>query len=357
MVIVVSMNFKRFFLVFLFQFILLLVCLFGDGEIPTTAQAFAFQSGHTQFPRLQHAATTRTLAGALFQSSPTIRKNEPSSTEHHPESIADQHPLIVSTQKWQQSLASGVAASMIAMAAITTQGLSVPPAHAATAAAAPIIAPEAAETKRAVVELSRGTIVVQTSDSIKSSSSILDSKRFLKTLFANRKELSASIGRIQSSIAQEVSSQPVWKELSKEILSVEGDVAGMIQVLPPADWKETIKDVSAGKLNVLVNGELVNVQLLPTFGEQEDDLIISIKGFKGNKDVFRFASDAPRYYGPIRTYFSKYDGLWNWWALPYPSQVCNSLYGLSDTTHDYLTHPSRLPFHSSNSKLNFTLVC
>ena len=206
------------------------------------------------------------------------------------------------------SFTSGVATTMLTLAVMQ----------------APIILPAHADT----VELSRGAIIVQTSNVESSFSnhdswmkSSIDSKNLLKTLFQNRKELSSSVGRIQTVIGQELAQVPAWKELQKELLSVEGDLAGMIRVLPPSDIRETIKDVSAGKLNLVVNGEIINIQVLPTFGDQEDDLVIAIKGFKGN-DVFRFPtpgdedSAQPRY-GPIRSYFSQYEPFWNWWATPF----------------------------------------
>ncbi len=180
----------------------------------------------------------------------------------------------------------------------------------------------ATETTTDTVELSKGAIVVQTTSNTLLKSTI-DSKSLLKTLFVNRQELSASLERMQSTISQELAS-PVWKEIQKEFLAVEGDLASSIQVTGPNNVKDTVRDVVAGKLNLIVNGELVNIAIQPNLGENQDEVVISIKGFKGTNISplsFTLDDDGPRY-GPIRSYFSKYEAFWSWWATPYPSQVC-----------------------------------
>ena len=228
--------------------------------------------------------------------------------QHHQQQQVDNGgaPLQELARQWKQTVVNGLVAATIA----------------ATAAGLPLTlnpSPAMAATDPNVLQLSKGAVVVQTTSENLVKSTI-DSKSLLKTLFLNRQELTSSLGRIQAAIAQELS-QPVWNEISKEILSVEGDLVNLVKISPPSDVKETIRDIASGKLNLLVNGEVVNVAVVPNFGEQEDDLVIAIKGFKGNK-VFSFANDeAPPRYGPIRSYFSKYEGFWTWWSTPFPSKV------------------------------------
>jgi hypothetical protein len=207
-------------------------------------------------------------------------------------------------------LASGLAALIIALNVLTPVQ-----AAAATTTSAP-------DTAKPTVELSKGAIVVQTaSDALLKST--IDSKSLLKTLFVNRQELSASLGRIQTTISQEFSN-PAWREVQNEFLVVKGDFASSVQIMAPSDFKQTVRDVASGKLNLIVNGELVNVAVQPTFGENQDEVILSIKGMKGTKISpisFSATEESRPRYGPIRSYFSRYEGFWNWWTTPYPTKV------------------------------------
>ena len=182
------------------------------------------------------------------------------------------------------------------------------------------------------VEISRGAFIIQTATTKTKndqSSSIvkteIDSKRLIKTLFANRKDLTASLGRIQSAVSKELSSEPVWMELQKEVLNIEGDVSSAVKFTPPADWGQLVKDVTAGKVNLLLNGEIVNVSIEPNFSETEDDLVIRVKGFKGEGlpgtlYAVEEKSSGPAI-GPIRAKLEEYKAFWQWLDEPYPTQV------------------------------------
>mmetsp|Transcript_3014 Transcript_3014/g.7091 ORF Transcript_3014/g.7091 Transcript_3014/m.7091 type:complete len:417 (+) Transcript_3014:91-1341(+) len=147
-------------------------------------------------------------------------------------------------------------------------------------------------------------------------------QRLLQTLLKNRKQLGASIGRIQQSIQNELqvrdsntgsTAAPIWTEIYQEILSIEGDVVPKVQITPPTDLAATVRDLRNGKLNLLVNGEIINVSVEPTFGKDEDDLIIRIKGFKGGM-IPKATQEAPSpssYYGPIRSWLSKFKPFWD----------------------------------------------
>lgn len=219
------------------------------------------------------------------------------------------YPTIVSSSEFTRPMAGGVVATMISAAtfAVPTMSLLLLPASAsATVTADPI-------------ELSKGAFVIQTaSESLLKST--IDSKSLLKTVFTNRKELSASFGRIQSVISSEIQN-PAWKNVLREILEVEDDLAGSVRVSPPSDVRETLKDVASGKLNFLINGEIVNVAVDPSFGENEDELKVTIRGFKQGQIARTLPTMIEPRYGPIRTYFSKYERFWSWLATPFPSQV------------------------------------
>lgn len=182
------------------------------------------------------------------------------------------------------------------------------------------------------VEISRGAFIIQTqttsSKDQQSSSSIvkteIDSKSLIKTLFANRKDLAASFGRMQSAISKELSTEPVWMELQKELLDIEGDVSSAVKITPPADWRQAVKDISSGKVNFLLNGEIVNVAVEPNFSDTEDDLVIRVKGFKGEGLPGTFYAAPEKSgpaVGPIRAKLEEYNAFWQWLDEPYGATI------------------------------------
>jgi hypothetical protein len=183
------------------------------------------------------------------------------------------------------------------------------------------------------IEISSGAFIIQTAATTKSGDQSnaqsvrmteIDSKSLIKTLLANRKDLAASFGRIQSAVIKELS-EPVWMELQKEILDIEGDISSAVKIIPPADWRQAVKDVSSGKVNFLFNGEIVNVSVEPSFSETEDDLIIRVKGFKGERLPGTFYAPVENArgpaVGPLRAKLAEYKAVWEWLDEPYPTQV------------------------------------
>ena len=146
-----------------------------------------------------------------------------------------------------------------------------PPAAVAAEAAAP-----------PAVELSTGAIMIQAAT--KPGQSLIrdsvDVKDLLGSLIKNRKALSASVGRV-SAVVQEELKAPVWAELTKEFLQFEGDVLPEVKVLPPRDIQQTIRDVSKGKLNLIVNGEIINLSVDSSSTSAQDEFVIRAKGVKG----------------------------------------------------------------------------
>jgi hypothetical protein len=185
------------------------------------------------------------------------------------------------------------------------------------------LSPPVTATMQEPIELSRGAFVIQTTSGNLLKSTI-NSKSLVKTLIANRKELSTSVGRIQSVISSELQN-PAWKNVLQELVEVEGDLASSVQVSLPSDIKATLRDLSSGKFNFLFNGEIFNIAVDPSFGKDEDEIKVTIKGFKQGQVARTLPKLSEPTYGPIRTYFSKYEGFWSWWGTPYPSQV--SAYG------------------------------
>jgi hypothetical protein len=243
-------------------------------------------SGVSAFSTFQKATTGRTTSTKLF---------------HH---NAQDNDIIKQLQKTGTSFVA--AAAIFSGAVLADLSVAAPPAY-------------------ANVELSRGAFVIRTSadqgDALMKTQ--IDSKSLVKTLFSNRKGLSESLGRIQKSVQQELK-EPVWLELQKELMDIEGDVAPTIQFTPPADIQQAVKDFAQGKINLLLNGEIVNIAVEPSFSEEEDDLVIKVKGFKGELLPYQIAAREARAEarkGPIETQLAKYEAFWEFWNQPYPSQV------------------------------------
>lgn len=111
----------------------------------------------------------------------------------------------------------------------------------------------------------------------------IDGKALVKSLIKNRKELNASFGRIIEYSASEIKSSP-WLEVGREVLDIEGDVIPSVKVSLPVDWQGAIKDISLGKLDVVVNGEILYIDIQEVKGEKpgDDEITIRIKGTRAS---------------------------------------------------------------------------
>lgn len=132
-------------------------------------------------------------------------------------------------------------------------------------------------------EISSGAIVVNTST--KAGQSLLkaevDVKDLLGSVLKNRKALKQSIERISNVVKEELKG-PAWAEIVREVLQTERDVAPDVQINPPSDYQQLIKDLASGRLNLIVNGELINLSIDETSTAETDELVIRAKGIKGS---------------------------------------------------------------------------
>ena len=112
----------------------------------------------------------------------------------------------------------------------------------------------------------------------------------------NRNQLGDSLKRIQADIKGEISSVEAWKEVTKILQDYGIDLQKetSIVVRPPADLKRAIEDVATKRINVLVNGEIVQIDLEYNKGtntkqnvedgkpiQPDDEWVLRIKGYKG----------------------------------------------------------------------------
>ena len=199
----------------------------------------------------------------------------------------------------QNGLASlAVAGSIFA----STLGFSAAPALAVEAAAPP------------AVELSTGAILIQAATKpgqslIKDS---VDVKDLLGSLIKNRKALAASVGRV-SAVVQEELKAPVWAELSREVLQFEGDVLPDVKVLPPRDIQQTVRDISKGKLNLIFNGEIINLSVDSSSSSAQDEVVIRAKGVKG---VSMPSFNEPAAFQARTKLQDQFDGVTQFWYAP-----------------------------------------
>jgi len=133
-------------------------------------------------------------------------------------------------------------------------------------------------------EISTGAVVINTS--AKPGQSLLkaevDAKDLFTTVFKNRKGLKQSVERIANVVKEELQG-PAWAEIVRQLLQTERDVAPEIKVNPPSDYQQLAKDLASGRLNLIVNGELINLSIDETSTTDTDELVIRAKGIKGVK--------------------------------------------------------------------------
>jgi hypothetical protein len=135
-------------------------------------------------------------------------------------------------------------------------------------------------------DISTGAIVINTS--AKPGQSFLkaqvDVKDLLGTIFKNRKGLKQSVERIANVVKEELRG-PALSEIAREILQTERDVAPDIVVMPPNDYQQLARDLTSGRLNLIINGELINLSIDEKSTTDTDELVIRAKGIKGVKVV------------------------------------------------------------------------
>ncbi|KAG7366223.1 hypothetical protein IV203_028893 [Nitzschia inconspicua] len=131
-----------------------------------------------------------------------------------------------------------------------------------------------------------------------------------RTLTYNQKEIMASLKRLQSAAETEVSSTQAWQELWSILQSYGGDLSKQVTIRPPSNIQQTLKDlVQEGKVNFIVNGEVVQVSLEYQSGKDgaiseessngivpDDEWILRIEGYRGvDPKAIEVALATPKY--------------------------------------------------------------
>ena len=130
-------------------------------------------------------------------------------------------------------------------------------------------------------------LVIETTQTQPASETIrktsIDGKALVKTLIANRKELNTSVRRIIDFTTGEIQNGPLL-EIGKELLTIEGDVVPEVKVKLPTDVRGALVDLSVGKFDVVVNGEILYVDVQEVKGDKpgDDEITIRIRGTRAS---------------------------------------------------------------------------
>jgi hypothetical protein len=119
---------------------------------------------------------------------------------------------------------------------------------------------------QALLDISPGTTVLETAPELTPrkfvETTVGTALKAAQTVSSNEKDLLASLKRLQVAASTEVSSTRAWQELWSLLQSYGGDLERQITIRPPADVKRALQDlVQEGKVNFIVNGEVVQVSL------------------------------------------------------------------------------------------------
>ncbi len=191
----------------------------------------------------------------------------------------------------------------------------------------------AAETKDLNL-VSPGTPLIQTKTASGDISKIVEStEQTLNSLAdtalwnsGNRKQLSESVQRIQSNIKTELTSVQAWKEVVQILKDYGVDLQKetTVVVRPPSDVLRLLEDVTSKQFNVLINGEIVQIQLDYQKGvntkeqleagepvQPDDEWVLRIRGYKGFDPTAPIVQpERPKYERRRPEWFRKINKYW-----------------------------------------------
>lgn len=212
------------------------------------------------------------------------------------------------------------------------------------------------------MELSSGTTTFETTITKDEliNKSVSTAARLVQTLLKDRIPLTQSVKTIQSTVVQELSSD-TWEQIRTIVMELQQDLSSATTINLPADWKQTLQDLKDGKINVIVNGEIINVSLekiddpkrvvkgngvgttkdgeTPSVNEitgvvvlPDDEWVLRVRGYKGiDPNVVATEIVSPK---KTTTYSLSYPilGFLDDWDKPYPSEYLMD--GVSKTYGD-----------------------
>lgn len=206
------------------------------------------------------------------------------------------------------------------------------------------------------VEISPGAATLETTltqrQLINRSASAIS--RLVVTLLKERGPIVESVRTIETVIARELSSD-TWREVRTVLADLQRELAATTEIHPPADWKRTVQDLKDGKVNVIVNGEIVNVSLEKVVGTPatgagagngentptttddlrlampDDEWVLRVRGYRGVNPAVVAAHQVVLPRGSS-SWFSPALGWLDDWDTPYPSQYLPD--GVSKTYGD-----------------------
>jgi hypothetical protein len=176
----------------------------------------------------------------------------------------------------------------------------------------------AGDTNQSTNQIPKTALVIETSQKPSTDDSILkaqiDGKALVKSIIKNRKDLGASFKRIVDFTSSEVQTSP-WIEVGRELIDIEGDVVPGVNVQVPQDWQGALKELTMGKFDVAVNGEILYIDIQEAKGEKpgDDEITIRIKGTRASLPELQSQSAimAAEKIDPGSDF-------WNFWNSPLP---------------------------------------
>jgi len=145
--------------------------------------------------------------------------------------------------------------------------------------------PSSAADLRTMDYINRQSLVVETTfPEIRGQSfdrAEIDTKALLRVILANRKDLSNSLKRILNTADEEFRTAP-WASIGRELMTIKNDVETpqIKKISAPTDWRGAIKEVAAGRISAVVDGEFVYVTVEETRGATagDDEITIRVRG-------------------------------------------------------------------------------
>jgi hypothetical protein len=217
----------------------------------------------------------------------------------------------------------------------------------------------------ASLDISPGTTVFETSPDLTQrkllQSTSESALKIAQTAIVDRNDLLQSLKRLKSAASTEFTSIKAWQDVWSIIQMYGLDLTKEISIRPPVDLRRTFQDlVQEGKVNFLVNGEVVQVSLEYSTGKDavetqnrnkgdiskqksaggasvvtpDDEWILKVQGYRGTVPAsMKVAAQTPKYDAiPFARNF------WEYWTTRYPEQYLSQFLIPTKETQRHVTY-------------------
>jgi hypothetical protein len=200
----------------------------------------------------------------------------------------------------------------------------------------------------ASLDISPGTTVFEISPQLTQQKFLLSTTgtalQVTQTAFADRNDLFQSLRRLQSAAAAEFTSTEAWQDVWAIIQKYGLDLKKQISIRPPADLRRTLQYmVQEGKVNFIINGQVVQVSLEYSSGKDaidatkrqegdssqqsdgdatvvtpDDEWILKVQGYRGiDPTTIDVALQTPSFGARLPLWARNF---WEYCTKPYPEK-------------------------------------